>query len=373
MLELALCVAGIYLCFLTWGLMQERVSTTAYYAWNDSDRSGPSFKFTHFIFLNFTQSLLASIVAFVYIRFLRNQTLKQLPTVQLLKQYSLVAFFSTIASPFGYEALKHVDYPTMILAKSCKLLPVILMGVLLHNRRFEWYKYMSVALITLGVAIFTLMHTSPSSSGSSGGGNSKTSSKQKTNSLWGLFLLAINLGIDGVTNSTQDHIFTQFRIGGPEMMLWMNLLSSLFMFIYLSLISPFMNVNYQSDLLSGLSFIQTYPSSLFDILLFGACGALGQTFIFYTLQRFGSLVLVTVNVTRKMFSMLLSVLWFGHELNAAQWSGVGLVFGGILLEAQMSRAAKNSKKQKIVEDETVKIQQNLNESPRIRQRRSKKE
>lgn len=88
---------------------------------------------------------------------------------------------------------------------------------------------------------------------------------------------------------------------------------------------------------SAIQFSQQYPDSIKDVLIFGLAGALGQLFIFYTLERFGSLVLVTVNVTRKMLSMILSVIWFNHHLTRGQWTAVGVVFGGIALEAQMTR------------------------------------
>lgn len=65
--------------------------------------------------------------------------------------------------------------------------------------------------------------------------------------------------------------------------------------------------------------------------------------IVYTLSTFGSLFLVTVTVTRKMLTMILSVVWFGHTLTPMQWVGVGLVFGGVGLEAQLSKREKQIK------------------------------
>jgi solute carrier family 35 (UDP-galactose transporter), member B1 len=53
--------------------------------------------------------------------------------------------------------------------------------------------------------------------------------------------------------------------------------------------------------------------------------------------------LVTVTVTRKMLTMILSVVWFGHSLSGMQWLGVGLVFGGIGIEAQLSKQEKLAK------------------------------
>jgi UDP-galactose transporter B1 len=44
-----------------------------------------------------------------------------------------------------------------------------------------------------------------------------------------------------------------------------------------------------------------------------------------------------VTVTRKLFTMLLSVVVFEHELTPGQWAGVGVVFAGIGVEAGMKR------------------------------------
>ncbi len=52
---------------------------------------------------------------------------------------------------------------------------------------------------------------------------------------------------------------------------------------------------------------------------------------------------MTVTVTRKMLTMMLSVLWFGHRLSGMQWVGVGLVFGGVGAEGVIQRMEKVAK------------------------------
>lgn len=52
---------------------------------------------------------------------------------------------------------------------------------------------------------------------------------------------------------------------------------------------------------------------------------------------------MTVTVTRKMFTMILSVVAFGHRLSQMQVLGVGLVFGGIGVEAAIARQEKLAK------------------------------
>jgi UDP-galactose transporter B1 len=44
-----------------------------------------------------------------------------------------------------------------------------------------------------------------------------------------------------------------------------------------------------------------------------------------------------------MLTMILSVVWFGHRLSGMQWLGVALVFGGIGVEAELSKREKQRK------------------------------
>ncbi|EDN10477.1 UDP-Glc/Gal endoplasmic reticulum nucleotide sugar transporter [Histoplasma capsulatum] len=108
-----------------------------------------------------------------------------------------------------------------------------------------------------------------------------------------------------------------------------------------------------SELASALAFLSRHPTATKDIIAFAACGAIGQLFIFHTLAHFSSLLLVTVTVTRKMLTMLLSVMWFGHRLSGGQWIGVGLVFGGIGAEGVVQ---KREKAKKLAEKEKKKLE-----------------
>lgn len=257
---------------------------------------------------------------------------------------------SSLASPFGYASLAHIDYITFILAKACKLLPVMFLHLTIFRKSYPLYKYVVVALVTAGVAVFTLQHDAP--------GKSKKHSSASTiqrNNAWGLLLLSINLLLDGLTNSTQDHIFSTNRpYSGPQMMVAQNILSTLLTASYL-LLSPYfppsllsllsLSPAATSELSSSLTFLQRHPAVLTDVLGFAACGAIGQIFIYYTLAKFSSLLLVTVTVTRKMLTMVLSVLWFGHRLSGGQWVGVGLVFGGVGAEGWIARREKLAKEE----------------------------
>jgi UDP-galactose transporter B1 len=354
---------------LTWAYLQEKLTTTPH--GQGLTESGPEYwRFP--VFLNTVQSIFAATIGTLYLYVSAPSGAPVppiIPSRRILGPLALVAITGSLASPFGYASLAHIDYITFLLAKSCKLLPVMFLHVTLYRRRYPLYKYMVVAAVTAGVAVFTL-HSGKKKS-------SKGGDKADANATWGLLLLSVNLLFDGLTNSTQDYIFQTFRpYTGPQMMCANNFMMTFVTGTYL-LVSPWLVstglgdwlgmdiVGSAGELRAALDFMARYPAVWKDVLGFAACGAVGQVFIcmlsspllrasirsdpnqfaflVYTLSTFSSVLLVTVTVTRKMFTMILSVVAFGHHLTQMQWLGVGLVFGGIGVEAGIARQEKMAK------------------------------
>ena len=123
------------------------------------------------------------------------------------------------------------------------------------------------------------------------------------------------------------------------MMLGYNMAASILTATYLFVLACWSPLT--SEVAQAYAFVSLHPAIIRDIASFAFCGAIGQIFIFKTLERMGSLVLVTVTLTRKIGTMLLSVIWFGHHLSLFQWPGVALVFGGIGIETWWTPKAKH--------------------------------
>lgn len=307
---LIILVCGIYTSFLSWALLQERISTTNF--------EGHRFQASHFI--SALQSLLASGGGFLLLRYLKSHSTTNKPATpvwpewSVLRVYLFIALCQAVSNPLAYSALKYVDYLTVLLAKSCKLLPVMAVHILLYRTSFPQYKYYVVALVTLGVTLF------------SAGKGLPTKVTTNQSSIKGVVFLVCALFLDGLYNTTQDALFKKYKraISGPQMMAVLNL----FTFI----ISTFCLLA-SNQIFEVMWFAKNAPRVFVDIALYGLCGAIGQIFVFLTLERFGSMVLVTTTVTRKMGSMLLSVALFNHKLTQIQWFGVVLVFAGVGYEA----------------------------------------
>lgn len=80
------------------------------------------------------------------------------------------------------EALKYVSYAFQALAKSCKMIPVMLGNVVIGNKKYRLKEYLVVLVITAGVVLFN---------------TSKRKTSDTSSSTTGLLLLGASLALDG--------------------------------------------------------------------------------------------------------------------------------------------------------------------------------
>ena len=145
-LQLAFCTLGLLGSYTTWGYLQEKIMTTNYV-----DSLGSKGKFSNSQFLVFVNRILAFLMALVVIG-VRRQPRHRAP----LYKYSYCSFSNIMSSWCQYEALKYVSFPTQVLAKASKVIPVMLMGKLVSKKQYEYYEYVVALLISLGMAAFLL-------------------------------------------------------------------------------------------------------------------------------------------------------------------------------------------------------------------------
>ena len=48
------------------------------------------------------------------------------------------------------EALQHVSYPTQVIGKSIKPVPVMIFGVLIAAKRYHVLKYLAILMVVIG-------------------------------------------------------------------------------------------------------------------------------------------------------------------------------------------------------------------------------
>lgn len=213
-------------------------------------------------------------------------------------------------------ALGYMSYPAQALAKSCKLIPVMLSRFLLMKEvRYTRREVIQVIAITAGICVFMM--------GAEGGG-AHASKKEKETSWLGLGLCIFSLALDGYTGPAQEKLNKVHpKLPMSSMMLMLN---------GWAIVITGAGLIVSGQMWTGLAFCAAHPSIVPEAALFSLLAASGQALILYTLLQFNSLVVVTVTTTRKFFTILLSVLMYGHALNGSQWTGVAMVFAGLSLD-----------------------------------------
>jgi UDP-galactose transporter B1 len=189
----------------------------------------------------------------------------------------------------------------------------LLVGTIISRKLFPTAKYVSVVLITAGISMFMLQKVKK------GSGDESDDASQ----FYGRTLIFVSLLCDGLTGSLQDALVGNSKPSAYHLMMWNNLWAVCYLLI---------GALFTGGIINGLHFAARHPSVIPMMAAFALTSAAGQMFIYYTVRHYGSLVCTMVTTTRKFFTILLSVLWFGHHLSLLQWIAVAIVFAGIAID-----------------------------------------
>ena len=163
-----------------------------------------------------------------------------------------------------------VSFPVVTLAKSGKMVPVMIGSLLLGGASYTLREYASVAAIIAGT---TIVSTGKKSSG-------------PASSTLGILFVVLSLVCDGITGGVQKRLKAKAKENKAEpkpydLMFWTNLFMAITAGVFALALQEFN---------SGIAFCVKNPVIFGKILKFAVCSAVGQSFIFYTIANFDPLV-----------------------------------------------------------------------------------
>ncbi|ESO86832.1 hypothetical protein LOTGIDRAFT_128290 [Lottia gigantea] len=305
--KLIVCAIGIFVCYFYYGILQEKITKGKYGEGEERE------KFVYTLSLVFVQCIVNVLAAYLGTKYMQKKV-DATPT----KYYIACSLTYLGAMLASNHALQHVSYPTQVLGKTIKPIPVMILGVLIARKRYPLVKYLFVLMIVLGVALFMYK-------------DDKAAKSDKHEIGIGEFLLLVSLTLDGLTGASQDKMRSEYSTQGYSMMFFVNLFSILWLFIGLIV---------TGEGLLFLSFSTRFPVVWFNLLSFSLASALGQIFIFTTVTTFGPLTCSIVTTTRKFFTILTSVLIFQNPMGGKQWIGTVLVFIGLGFDSVYGKEKK---------------------------------
>jgi len=266
--------------------------------------------------LNFKFGLAVCLVQFVLtagfaiVERLLRQTLltepKRKPLTQLLRQFFVVAANMTVSlggTSLAYEAL---SFPTVVLFKSCKVVPVMIGGIVINSRVYSTYHYTIALLLVAGLSLAALSdaHVSPDFH------------------VVGVFWCCISLTADAMYCNLMEKQ-AKAECSACDTTIGTYSCSSLIMGTYM-LVSGGWRAPAQHCL--------AHPRVCGYLLAFGFLSYLGTRLIVALTLHHGSFPTTVVASTRKMISMACSFLIFSKPLTSMTALGCALVCAGVAMQ-----------------------------------------
>jgi adenosine 3'-phospho 5'-phosphosulfate transporter B2 len=292
--------SGIIGSLLLYGVLQERIMAEPY----GNEMFGIS------IFLVFFNRCVAVVFAFTMIIIKREQFKWAAP----LWKYGAISLSNVGASWCQYEALKFVSFPVQMLGKSFKMMPVMIWGMIISQKRYSLQEWCVAACITGGVTEFLLT------------GSIAAKHKHGT-SVRGIVLLLVFLGLDGFTSTFQEKLFKAHKTTKYNQMLYVNLWSTI-----VSVITLFAS----RKMALAWAFGFRHPVFFADAIALSAAAVSGQWFIYSQVKEFGALVFAATMNVRQVVSILVSYATYHHPIKGWQILGLIIVFAALFYKSAMA-------------------------------------
>ncbi|XP_032280688.1 adenosine 3'-phospho 5'-phosphosulfate transporter 2 isoform X2 [Phoca vitulina] len=250
-----ICVAGVFVFYLIYGYLQELIFSMEgfkSYGW----------------YLTLVQFAFYSIFGLIELQLIQDKR-RRIPG----KTYMIIAFLTVGTMGLSNTSLGYLNYPTQVIFKCCKLIPVMLGGVFIQGKRYNIADVSAAVCMSLGLIWFTLAD----------------STIAPNFNLTGVILISLALCADAVIGNVQEKAMKLHNASNSEM-------------------NP----------------IQTYGYAF----LFSLTGYFGISFVLALIKIFGALLAVTVTTGRKAMTIVLSFMFFAKPFTFQYvWSGLLVVLG----------------------------------------------
>ncbi|XP_054447914.1 adenosine 3'-phospho 5'-phosphosulfate transporter 2 isoform X3 [Pteronotus mesoamericanus] len=291
-----ICVAGVFVFYLIYGYLQELIFSVEgfkSYGW----------------YLTLVQFAFYSIFGLIELQLIQDKR-RRIPG----KTYMVIAFLTVGTMGLSNTSLGYLNYPTQVIFKCCKLIPVMLGGVFIQGKRYNVADVSAAVCMSLGLIWFTLADSTIAPN------FNLTEVLFLLCLLEGVILISLALCADAVIGNVQEKAMKLHNASNSEMVLYSYSIG----FVYILL-----GLTCTSGLGPAVTFcsknlIRTYGYAF----LFSLTGYFGISFVLALIKIFGALLAVTVTTGRKAMTIVLSFIFFAKPFTFQYiWSGLLVVLG----------------------------------------------
>uniref|UniRef100_G3MSZ9 Adenosine 3'-phospho 5'-phosphosulfate transporter 2 n=1 Tax=Amblyomma maculatum TaxID=34609 RepID=G3MSZ9_AMBMU len=300
-IQFVICSVGVMLVFLPYGYTQELIFHVE------------GFK-PYGFYLTFMQFILYSVFAFVE-RKMRMERGRTAP----MRTHIILSVLTVGTIGFSNASLGYLNYPTQVLFKCCKLIPVLVGGKLIQGKSYNCLDMLAAVLMSIGLAAFILTDTKISPSFS----------------VTGVVLISVALLFDAIIGNVQEKAMTTYATPNSEIMMFSYSIGSVLLLLILA---------FTQQLFPAFEFCAKNPVETYGYgTVFAFLGYLGVQMVLTLIGISDAFITVVVTTCRKAISIILSFLAFTKPFSFQYiWSGA-MVLLGVFLHAYSKKLAKQQR------------------------------
>jgi len=271
------------------------------------------------------------------------------PKVPFSSWIILVIMYFLVSVSNNYALNFNIPMPLHMIFRAGSLMANMLMGIALLGKRYSLTKYISVLMITIGIAVCTIMSTKSSPRVDSSKTESEHATQAAEDKFWlivGITLLTFALFMSARMGIYQEVIYGKFGKHPKEALFYTHALP-LPGFL---LLAPDILAHWNIAMSSPPVLIPVLNISMPSMLIYLLGNIITQyvciSAVFVLTTECASLTVTMVVTLRKFLSLLFSILYFNNPFTLYHWLGTALVFGGTLLFSDIPGMIRASREKK---------------------------
>ncbi|XP_023232611.1 adenosine 3'-phospho 5'-phosphosulfate transporter 2-like isoform X1 [Centruroides sculpturatus] len=286
-LKILICSFLVFVFFIIYGYLQELIFQLE--------------EFKPFgLYLTFMQFLLYAFISFLEWRVNKSCHRSMVP----IKTYALLALLTVGSIGLSNTSVGYLNYPTQVVFKCCKLIPVLIGGIIIQGKIYGFLDFIAAFLMSIGITLFTLtdIQVYPSFN------------------LTGVVLISLALVADAIIGNVQEKVLKQYHTSNNEMVLYSYSIGCIYIFLILIAIG---------QLGPATKVCMKYPIETFGYgALFSLVGYCGIQVVLDLIKTCGAFVAVIITTCRKAVTIILSFLLFSKPFRFQYiWSGIIITVG----------------------------------------------
>lgn len=228
LLKLVFCFAGIFISYLVYGVTLELLIKL--YGENVFKHS-----FLLVLIPSVCSLILAKISMFIKDKLKPDGNDNSIGKPHVPKKYYLsisILFMGTMLC--ANYSLTYITYPTQLIVKSSKPIPIVLCGFILVRKVYTYHRLISTFVIVIGVSAFMYEQYRIKIHVENGQADKQTKQTITVNAdsyKFGILLVLGSLTFDGLLATVQDKLKLNYTLQTYDMMYYVNVFSSILLFV----------------------------------------------------------------------------------------------------------------------------------------------